>query len=448
MFQKNHRISFSLLTFTFCLLGVILMEGSSSAMPPVQRMVLPNKIVLLISEEHSLPFITLQLLVDSGARKDLSGKEGLARLVATGLLLGTSKRTVVAINEELDFMGASLNTSCGRDYATVNLRVLKKDLDKGLDLFLESLTQPTFPEGEVRREVEKTLAAIQAAEDQPEEVAEKEFQKDLFLTGPYGPPVEGTKESVPRITRQTIVQFYRNHYHPNNSILVVVGDITLEEVKAKLLPRLTNWPMGKIPEVPFKGEFARGPKTVKIDRAITQANIILGHRGVSRENPDFYALTVMNYILGGGGFSSRLVQEIRNKRGLAYSVASVFDPRKYPGSFQIVLQTKNSSARQAISLSLQQMERIRREMVSEKELEGAKKYLIGSFPMRLDTQGKLVNFLSQVEYYGLGLDYPEKYPGLIQSVTREEVLRVAKAYLHPEDYILVVVADLKEAGME
>ena len=448
MFQKNHRISFSLLTFTFCLLGVILMEGSSSAMPPVQRMVLPNQIVLLISEEHSLPFITLQLLVDSGARKDPSGKEGLARLVATGLLLGTSQRTVVAINEELDFMGASLNTSCGRDYATVNLRVLKKDLDKGLDLFLESLTQPTFPEGEVRREVEKTLAAIQAAEDQPEEVAEKEFQKDLFLTGPYGPPVEGTKESIPRITREAIVQFYRTYYHPNNSILVVVGNITLEEVKAKLLPRLTNWPMGKIPEMPFKSEFARGPKTVKIDRAITQANIILGHRGVSRENPDFYALTVMNYILGGGGFSSRLVQEIRNKRGLAYSVASFFDPRKYPGSFQIVLQTKNSSARQAISLTLQQMERIRREMVSEKELEGAKKYLIGSFPMRLDTQGKLVNFLSQVEYYGLGLDYPEKYPGLIQSVTREEVLRVAKAYLHPEDYILVVVADLKEAGME
>lgn len=448
MFQKNHRISFSLLTFTFCLLGVILMEGSSSAMPPVQRMVLPNKNVLLISEEHSLPFITLQLLVDSGARKDPSGKEGLARLVATGLLLGTSKRTVVAINEELDFMGASLNTSCGRDYATVNLRVLKKDLDKGLDLFLESLTQPTFPEGEVRREVEKTLAAIQAAEDQPEEVAEKEFQKDLFLTSPYGPPVEGTKESVPRITRETIVQFYRNYYHPNNSILVVVGDITLDEVKAKLLSRLTNWPMGKIPEVPFKSEFAKGPKTVKIDRALTQANIILGHRGVSRENPDFYALTVMNYILGGGGFSSRLVQEIRNKRGLAYSVASFFDPAKYPGSFQIVLQTKNSSAHQAISLSLQQMERIRREMVSEKELEGAKKYLIGSFPMRLDNQGKLVNFLSQVEYYGLGLDYPEKYRGLIQSVTREEILRVAKAYLHPEDYILVVVADLKEAGME
>jgi len=446
--QKNQKIPFFLIIFTFSLLGPILMAGYAPAMPPVQRIVLPNMIVLLISEEHSLPFITLQLLVDSGSRKDPSGKEGLARLVAKGLLLGTSKRTVVAINEELDFMGASLDTSCSKDYATVNLRVLKKDLDKGLDLFLESLTQPIFPEGEVHREVEKTLAAIQAAEEQPEEVAEKEFEKDLFLTSPYGPPVEGTKESVPRITREAIVQFYRNYYHPNNSILVLVGDLTLEEVKAKLLPRLAKWPTGKILQAPFESEFTKGPKTVKIDRAITQANIILGHRGVSRENPDFYALTVMNYILGGGGFSSRLMEQIRNKRGLAYSVASFFDPHKYPGSFQVVLQTKNSSAREAISLSLQQMEQIRKEMVSEKELEGAKKYLIGSFPMRLDTQGKLVNFLGQVEYYGLGLDYPEKYPSLIRAVTREEVLRVAKAYLHPEDYILVVVANLKEAGME
>ena len=129
-------------------------------------------------------------------------------------------------------------------------------------------------------------------------------------------------------------------------------------------------------------------------------------------------------------------------------MASFFEPGKSPGSFQIVLQTKNPSAREAISLSLQQMERIRKEPVSEKELEGAKRYLIGSFPMRFDTQGKLANFLTQVEYYGLGLDYPEKYPSLIRSITSEEVLRVAQAYLHPDKYILVIVANLKEAGMD
>jgi zinc protease len=423
-------------------------EGNLHAMPPVQRMVLPNHLVLLTSQDHSLPFVTIQLLIDSGSRRDPSGEEGLSYLTARGLLLGTSKRNVTAIHEELDFMGASLNSSSGRDYATLTLRVLKKDLDKGLDLFMEVLTQPVFPEEEVKREVEKTLAAIQSEEDQPDEVAEKAFLKALFLNSPYGHPVEGTRESVSKLTREGVVRFYRSYYHPNNAILTVIGDMTSEELKDKLIPRLEKWPVGETPKLPFLFKFEKEQKTMKINRPITQANILLGHAGVSRGNPDFYAITVMNYILGGGGFASRLVGEIRNKRGLAYSVVSFFDPGKYPGSFQIALQTKNSSAREAIAISIQEMERIQQELVSEKELEGAKKYLIGSFPMRLDTQGKLANFLTQVEYYGLGLDYPQKYPSLIRSITREEVRRVAKKYLHPEKYVLVIVANLKEAGTE
>jgi zinc protease len=444
----NLKFKHLLLTLTFFVMSLWLFEGSLQAMPPVQRRVLSNRLVLLASEEHSLPFVTLQLLIDSGSRRDPSGEEGLAYLTAKGLLHGTSKRTVNQINQELDFMGASLNSSSGRDYATLTLRVLKKDLDKGFDLFMEVLTQPIFPEEEIKREIEKTLAAIQSEEDEPEEVAEKAFLKALFLNAPYGHPVKGTKESLPHITKEAIDQFYRSYYHPNDAILTVVGDVTEDEIKTKLISRLEKWSMGEIPKSSFSTAFEKEQKTVKIDRPITQANIILGHAGVSRDNPDFYALTVMNYILGGGGFASRLMEEIRNKRGLAYSVASFFDPGKQNGSFIFSLKTKNASAHEAITLSLQQMERIRKEFVSEKELEGAKKYLIGSFPMRLDTQGKLANFLTQVEYYGLGLDYPEKYPSLIRSITREDILRVAKEYLHPKTYVLVVVANLKEAGME
>jgi zinc protease len=432
----------------FILLCFLFQPGLISALPPVQRTVLSNGLVLLVSEQHSLPFVTLQLLINSGARRDPPGEEGLAHLTAKGILLGTSKRPVHRFNEELDFMGAAINASAGRDYATVALRVLKKDLEKGFDLFVDALTQPAFPEEEIRKEVRKTLAAIQSAEDDPGEVAEKEFQKTLFLTSPYGHPVEGTKDTLPRLSREAIGRFYRTYYRPNNSIFTVVGDISMEEVKAKLLAPLAKWTTGKIPEESFKSTFEKEQKTVKTDRPITQANIILGHEGVARSNPDYYALTVMNYILGGGGFSSRLVEEIRIKRGLAYDVDSFFNPGKYSGSFQVVLQTKNASAREAISLTLQEMERIQREPVLEKELEGAKKYLIGSFPMRLDTQAKLANFLSQVEYYGLGLDYPDKYPSLINSVTRDEVRRVARSYLHPKNYILVVVANLKEAGFE
>jgi zinc protease len=434
--------------FVFFLLILAFMGGTLLAMPPVQRMTLSNQVVLLTSEEHSLPFVTLQLLIDAGSRRDSAGEEGAAHLTARGLLLGTAKRGEKAINEELDFMGASLNSSTGRDYATLTLRVLKKDLDKGFDLFMEILTQPTFPQEEVKREVQKTLAAIQAAEDQPEDVAEKAFKENLFLSGPYRHPVEGTKKSLPSMTRETLDRFYKKSYHPNHSILAVAGDITREEVKAKLVPRLEKWPKGKISDAPVQNIFAKGPKIVKIDRMLTQANIILGQAGVSRENPDYYALTIMNYILGGGGFSSRLMEEIRNKRGLAYSVYSYFEPGKFPGSFQIGLQTKNVSAKEAISLAREEMKRIQKEPVSEKEIEGARKYSIGSFPMRMDTQGKLVNFLLQVEYYRLGLDYPEKYSRLIQSVTREEVLRVARKYLQPENCILVVVANQKMADIE
>ncbi|MGZ3513985.1 MAG: M16 family metallopeptidase [Thermodesulfobacteriota bacterium] len=445
---RNPKLKYLLLILIFFMLAMGLQELNLYAMPSVQRMTLSNELVLLASGEHSLPFVTIQLLVDSGSRRDPSGEEGLAYLTAKGLLHGTSKRTINQINEELDFLGASLSSSSGRDYATLTLKILKKDLEKGFDLFMEVLTQPIFPDEEIKREIEKTLAAIQSEEDQPEEVAEKAFLRALFLNSPYGHPVEGTKESVPTLKREGIIRFYRSYYHPNNAILTIVGDITEQEIKAKLVPQLEKWSKGEIPKVPFVTTFEKEQKTVKTNRPITQANIILGNAGISRDNPDFYTLTVMNYILGGGGFASRLMEVIRNKRGLAYSVASFFDPGKYPGSFQIILQTKNSSAREAISLALQQMERIQKELVLEKELESAKKYLIGSFPMRFDTQAKLANFLSQVEYYGLGLDYPEKYPSLIRSITREEILRIAKKYLDPQQYVLVIVANLKEAGLE
>ncbi len=417
-------------------------------MPPVQKTVLQNRLVILHSEDHSLPFVTIQLLIDAGSGKDPSGMGGLSYLTARGILLGTSGHSASALSEELDFLGASLDSSAGKDYVTLGLRVLKKDLDKGFKLFMEVLGDPTFPEKELKQEVEKTLGLIQSQEERPGDVAEKEFLRTLFLSGPYRHPTIGTKESVPGLTREGVLTFYKTYYRPNNCILSVVGDITEEEVRTGLIPSLERMSAGDIPIPAVETVFSKGPVTSRIDRRITQANIILGNPGISRENPDFYALSVMNYILGGGGFASRLLEEVRDKRGLAYSVTSFFDPGKYPGSFQVILQTKNSSAQEAVSLVLKQLRLIREEPVSDKELEGAKKYLIGSFPLRIDTQAKLANFMLQEEYYGLGLDYPGRYPQLIGSVTKEDVLRVAKTYLHPDSYFMVVVADLKEAGID
>jgi zinc protease len=422
---------------------------SGEAMVPIKKLSFPNKLTCFLSEEHSLPFVTLQMLIEGGSRKDPAGKEGLAHLTAKTLLLGTRRLPVRAIDEALDFMGAELHTSAGRDYITVNLRVLKKDLEAGLRLFVETLTQPAFPEEEVSKETKKILGLIHASEERPGVVAEKAFNRTLFRDSPYRHPVEGTREAVSRLTRADILRFYQDFYHPENAVLSIVGDITAAEVTAMVAPLLANWPAGTNPGPLFNpGLTKKEGETVLIDRDLTQANIIIGGIGVERSNPDYYALTVMNYILGGGGFSSRLMEEIRVKRGLAYSVSSFLDAQKYQGSYQIVLQTKTLSAREALGLALKQMEVLRQEAVSEDTLERAKKYLVGSFPMRFDTQKKLASFLSLMAYYDLGLDYPEKYPALIKAVSREDVLRVARKYLIPEKTVRVIVGNLKESRLQ
>jgi zinc protease len=447
MSMKNRSITKVLVTIFALGIGLCLQGHPGYGMPPVKRSVLANGLVLLVSEEHSLPLVTIELLIDAGSRRDPAGKEGLAYLTAQGLLLGTKKHSEVEINEKLDYIGASLAVSVGRDYTSLRLRVLKKDLTEGLELFLETITEPSLPEEKFHREVRETEAAIQSSEERPEVVAEKAFRKKLFLDSPYSHPVEGTRESLGRIKREDVVKFHSAYYSPNISIFTIVGDVTVKEVEDSIVPKLSAWHHASVAAEHFSTTFAGGPETVEIDRDISQANIIIGHQGIRRENPDFYALTVMNYILGGGGFGSRLVDEIRVDRGLAYSVASFFGAGKYQGSFQIILQTKNASAREAISLAIEQMKLMQRELVSKQELERAKKYLTGSFPLRLDTQRELVDFLSRMEYYGLGLDYPERYRSLINSVGREEVLRVARVYLYPKKFILTVVANLKEAGM-
>jgi zinc protease len=330
----------------------------------------------------------------------------------------------------------------------VSLRVLKKDLEKGFGLFLNTVTRPVFPQEELAKEATKILGAIQAVEEQPEAAAERAFRRDLFSGNPYGHPVEGIKDSVPLLTRDRVEQFYRTFYHPNKAVLAVVGDISLEEVQTRLVPLLSQWPAIEVATTPFNPSFTKGPKTIRISRDLTQATIIMGHIGVERANPDYYALTVLNHILGGGGFGSRLMDEIRVKKGLAYSVASFFEAKKYQGSFQVVLQTKTISAQEAISLALKEMEQLRREPLSKEAVQRAQNYLVGSFPLRLDTQGKLAGFLTFIEYYGLGFDYPEKYARIIRSITPAEVLRVARTYLHPDQVILVIVGNLKEAGLE
>jgi zinc protease len=260
--------------------------------------------------------------------------------------------------------------------------------------------------------------------------------------------VEGTEESVKRVEREGLIEFYEKYYRPNRAIFTVVGDVSEQEILDHLGRAFRSWEKGAPPAEAGPAP-SPGPATViKVNKDLTQANIIIGHDGVPRSHPDYYAIQVMNYVLGGGGFSSRLTDSIRNERGLAYSVYSAFQPEKYAGSFEIAMQTRNESAGEAIRVAIEEVRKMREGGVTEEELQEAKDYLIGSFPLRLDTNRKVANFLSQVEFFSLGLDYPDLYPDIIRRVSREDVLRVARQYLQPEKLIVVVVANQAKAALK
>jgi zinc protease len=326
---------------------------------------------------------------------------------------------------------------------------LKKDINKGFELFSDILLNPIFHEQEIKRKKEIIKGSLKQREEDPSFVAERTFRKEVFGDHPYGRLTEGSGETIDSIKREDLIKFYSDYFLPDNSTLSVVGDLTEEELNALVKGYLDNWKKADLPlMIPRVFDGKNITRVIKIDKDLTQANIILGHIGINRNDPDYYAVSVMNYIFGGGGFSSRLMQSIRDKMGLAYDVNSFFSLNKEKGIFQIEVQTKNESAGLVISEIVKQMARIRKEQVSDEELSDAKSYLTGSFMRRLDTNRKIADFLAYVEFYNLGLDYIEKYPAYINSVTKEDVLRVARKYLNPENYVLVVVANQGKADLK
>jgi zinc protease len=414
----------------------------------VKRKALPNGLTVLHVERHELPLVMVTLLVRAGSFDEPEDKAGLARLAGKVLTDGTERRTASEISEETEFIGAKLGASADRDYTVLSLSVLRKDMRKGFDLLSDVLLHPTFPDGEIDRERDLIKGSLRQDEEDPEFLATRAFRKGVYDGHPYGRLVRGSPETLDRVRRQDIARFYSEYFRPNNSILSVVGDISPEELDGLITDFLSGWEKGPVPERRAYPLEPPGKKVVAIDRDIAQANIIIGHLGVRRDNPDFYPLLVMNYILGGGGFSSRLMESIRENMGLAYSVHSSFTSSREPGAFEVEVQTKNASAKTVIEEILRQMRRIRRQEVSEQELGDAKAYLVGSFPLRLDTMRAVANFIAVAEYHGLGPDYADRFPEYINAVTREDLRRVAEKYLHPERYVLVVVANLSEAGFK
>ena len=430
------------------LLAVVCLSANVLALETT-RTITPNGLTVLHSENHNLPIVMVTLLVKAGQRHEPKEKAGLANLTAELLTEGTKNRTSMIISEEIDFIGASLDASAGNDFTTITLSVLKKDIDKGFELFSDILLNAVFPQAEIVRKREMIKGSLRHQEEDPSFLAGRAFKKEVFGEHPYGRLIQGSTDTLDAITKDDLTTFYSDFFLPNNAILSVAGDLTTDELDSVMKKYLGAWKKAGLPLISRADVEGRTTKRViKVDRDLTQANIILGHLGISRDDPDYYAVSVMNYLLGGGGFSSRLMQSVRDKMGLAYDVHSFFSAYKEKGSFQIGVQTRNESANVALDEIFKQIERMRSEMVSDEEISDAKAYLTGSFPRRLDTSRKIADFFASAEFYGLGADYIAKYPAYINSVTKEEVLRVAKKYLDTKHYVLVVVANQKQTALK
>ncbi|MFQ5579118.1 MAG: M16 family metallopeptidase [Nitrospiria bacterium] len=423
-------------------------EAIGAEMKPI-RVVMPNGLTLLIVEQHSLPIVSVEVLVRSGSIYDPTGKSGLANLTAGLLDEGTAGRSAVEITDAVAGIGARLSVHASYDYVTTGLRVLKKDVEAGFELLSDILIHPAFDGKEVDRVRSMILGEILSEKDQPYAIARQAFRQMTFGSHPYHQSVKGSEESLSEITRTDLATFHQQYYRPNNAIISVVGDVTPQEAEALVQKFFGRWEKEAIAPLEVEPTPAlRSKKVSKIDKDLSQATVMLGHVGIKRSNPDFYAVRVMNYILGGGGFSSRLMAEIRDNQGLVYSVYSRFSGNQAPGPFSVTFQTENRNARKAIEGVLLEINRIRDKEVSEKELAEAKAYLVGSFPLRIDTTRKVASLLPQIEFHKLGLDYFKAHAELLNRVTVADVRRVAKKYLHPDHYALVLVGRQKDIGLK
>lgn len=441
--MRRHKLQVMAAAVTLSLLA--LFSRPANALE-IKRSILSNGAVLLVSAQHNLPMVTMAIAFDAGSRRDPKGQEGLAHLTADCLTEGTRRLSADELNRQVDFLGSSLSVSASRDYATASITSLKRYWPDTLKLMAQVLTEPALTDRDIERKRAEDVAALKAAEEDPGYTAQAAFVADLFGPTPYGHLSEGTAASVQKLSAEQVRDFYHVYYRPKGAVIAVVGDVDPAGVAAQLNRELSALSGSAPAQAPFAAPPLPAGLVLKvIDRDVSQANVILGAPGIARSDPDYYRILVMNYIYGGGGFASHLVKQVRSKAGLAYSIGSDYAAGLYPGAFEVVLETKNASANEAIKLVLAQMRQMQEGPVAADELASAKKYLIGSFPLKLDTQSAIANFLLQIEIYHLGLDYADRYPKLIADVTTQDILRVARRYLHPNHLLIVAVANQHQA---
>ncbi len=395
---------------------------------------------ILFVATHQLPMIDIEVAFNAGSARDAE-YPGVAQFTNAMLEEGTKTLSADQIAANFATVGAQFDATAGRDMAVLHLRTLSdpKLLQPALVNFAAVITEPTFPEAGFKRVQKQILSAFAAEKQHPSSVAKNAFFKALYKGQPYEHPVLGTPKSVKSLTSAALQQFYRKYYVAKNANISIVGDLSLAQAKKiaeKLVGKLASGeaaaPLAAIPAVTKK-------QSKQIKFPAEQANIIIGQVGVARDNPDLFPLFVGNYILGESPLTSELFQEVRNKRGYAYSVSSVFLPLQTQGPFVIVLQTRTDAANKAIAVAKKTLVTFVEQGPSAQQLAAAKQSLLGHFPLGIANNAQILEQLNLIGFYKLPLDYLDTYRDKVSAVTLPQLKAAWQHYIQPDKMITVIV---------
>ncbi len=415
-------------------------------MDPVKkssRFRLANDLTVLVSESHRLPLVCINAFFLAGASQNPLQRPGLAALTSRLLDEGTENYRADEISEMVESTGGSLSTFCEREISGISELFTSSHLTLGLDLLQEMLRCPVFPEKRFQMERRKVLNHLQAMSDDPQFVAANRLNAWVYQNSPLQYPVLGTEESVGDLRIGELRDFHRRTCAPQGTILVVVGDVDADEVLSLCEERFSDWNNPEYRRVQAP-QFERQSKAILDEHFMEkeQITIFLGHLGIRRSNPDYYALQVMDTILGSGpGFTSRIPRKLREEQGLAYSTYAGISPSSGldPGRFVAWITTSPENREKALDGLLLEINNLLQNGVTAQELATAQDYLTGNFVFEFQSNAHVARFLLATELYDLGQDYAQRYPEIIREITREEVHRVARQYLDTVHYATVVV---------
>lgn len=412
------------------------------APPEPSRVVLDNGLVVYLLEDHELPLVNLSAMMRTGGWLEAQDKIGLAAL--TGSVMrsgGGGGRTAEQVDEELEQFAIELSMSIGRHSGAASLDVLSKDLERGLKIFAGLLRQPAFEAPRVELAKLQAIEGIRRRQDHPGSIVGREFLKQLY--GPEHPSArESTIESIKGITRDDLVAFHQRTVHPNGIILGVTGDFKRDEMLALLRATFGDWQKGEIPELNIAdAREAGGPSIVRfVNKDTSQTHLRIGHLTIREDDPDYVPLAIANDILGGSSFRSRLFNDVRTKRGLAYSVGSRLSVGMHDqGVWLMRAETKLPSTQEVISRFVANMERMRTELVTDEELAEAKQAYVNSFVFSFASPAAVVGRFVELEYDGLPKDFLQQLRARVIALTKEDILRAAQKHFRPNRLTIVAV---------